>query len=136
MNRQAGQWWEMGEELDDDFWMAMHLEANPRRAAPPAALPADVVEALLAPASAADAPEGDSPECSICLEAIFDAAEAAGGGEAGGEAAAAPASPAKRGDGVKVRCGHLFHRRCITEWLKHDLRCPNCRYDLLHQKAG
>ena len=34
----------------------------------------------------------------------------------------------------KVLCGHLFHRRCITEWLKHDLRCPNCRFDLLHRE--
>ena len=67
------------------------------------------------PVEAADA------ECSICIEPLFC-------GE-GARAAETEAEPV-----CKVLCGHLFHRRCITEWLKHDLRCPNCRFDLLHRE--
>ena len=86
------------------------------------AVSADWVErtAALQPATLADAP-ADCAECSICIEPLFC-------GE-GARAAEAEAEPV-----CKVLCGHLFHRRCITEWLKHDLRCPNCRFDLLHRE--
>ena len=59
--------------------------------------------------------------CSVCLEPFFGrGADGAGGGDG-----------AKSEAVVKVACGHLFHRRCVEEWLKHDLRCPNCRFDVL-----
>jgi hypothetical protein len=101
--------------------MAMHAESNPPAHAA-RAVSADWVErtAALQPATLADAP-ADCAECSICIEPLFC-------GE-GARAAETEAEPV-----CKVLCGHLFHRRCITEWLKHDLRCPNCRFDLLHRE--
>ena len=26
-----------------------------------------------------------------------------------------------------LHCGHLFHQKCLTELLKHNQKCPNCR---------
>lgn len=46
-------------------------------------------------------------ECSICLE-VFD-------------------------EGSKVnkfKCGHIYHKKCIIEWLSKDDSCPNCRIQI------
>lgn len=28
---------------------------------------------------------------------------------------------------LSARCGHVFHRTCIDDWLEHSRTCPNCR---------
>eukprot|EP00178_Gracilaria_changii_P021787 TRINITY_DN645_c0_g1_i1.p1 TRINITY_DN645_c0_g1~~TRINITY_DN645_c0_g1_i1.p1 ORF type:complete len:807 (-),score=125.25 TRINITY_DN645_c0_g1_i1:130-2550(-) len=28
---------------------------------------------------------------------------------------------------IKLACGHMFHRRCLENWLKRQLSCPTCR---------
>jgi hypothetical protein len=29
---------------------------------------------------------------------------------------------------IKTKCGHMFHKKCIGEWIKKNNRnCPNCR---------
>ena len=48
-----------------------------------------------------------STECVICLENFVD-----------GEVV------------MRINCGHCYHKKCIKEWLKHDTRCPTCRYDI------
>lgn len=35
----------------------------------------------------------------------------------------------------QLPCRHLFHRKCISKWLDHDLRCPTCRTDILSSAA-
>jgi hypothetical protein len=30
----------------------------------------------------------------------------------------------------KLPCGHLFHKKCVTEWLQKKCTCPVCRYEL------
>jgi len=116
---EAGAWQDEG--LSYEQLMAMHAESNPPAHAA-RAVSADWMErtAALQPATLADAP-ADCAECSICIEPLF-----CGEGTRAAETEAEPV--------CKVLCGHLFHRRCITEWLKHDLRCPNCRFDLLHRE--
>ena len=27
-------------------------------------------------------------------------------------------------------CNHLFHKKCINEWLKNSIQCPLCKYFL------
>lgn len=44
-------------------------------------------------------------ECSICLE------------------------PCKKGR-YRLRCKHVFHKKCIKEWFKTNKSCPNCRIKL------
>ena len=53
--------------------------------------------------------DGGNPEdlCSVCLEEI----------EEGGRHRL-------------LQCGHVFHMRCIDEWLCKDAHCPNCKTDL------
>jgi hypothetical protein len=31
---------------------------------------------------------------------------------------------------VKLQCGHLFHRDCLTDWLKCQCTCPVCRFEI------
>ena len=26
-----------------------------------------------------------------------------------------------------LRCGHSYHKECLTNWLSKDNTCPNCR---------
>lgn len=33
-------------------------------------------------------------------------------------------------EGVSMPCSHLFHRECITPWLKAHNSCPTCRFEL------
>jgi hypothetical protein len=60
-----------------------------------------------------DAVEGtlftDSAACSICI-----------------------ASHARRGS-VRLRCGHCYHRTCISQWLQRADTCPMCRTRVLSE---
>ena len=31
----------------------------------------------------------------------------------------------------KLKCGHMFHKKCIDRWLKQNPSCPICRHDLI-----
>ena len=127
-----GVWQDAG--LSYEHLMALHAESNPpgytartvsadwveRTAALQPATVADVS----AGAAGAEAAEAACAECSICIEPLFCS-----------EVCSDEPGPKPEPEPVcKVLCGHHFHRRCISEWLKHDLRCPNCRFDLLHHK--
>lgn len=28
---------------------------------------------------------------------------------------------------VPLKCGHVFHDKCVLEWFKTNNTCPNCR---------
>lgn len=32
---------------------------------------------------------------------------------------------------VKLSCGHLFHERCVTDWMRENTSCPTCRHTFL-----
>ena len=40
-------------------------------------------------------------------------------------------------DLITTKCGHKFHRKCITEWCKYNQTCPLCRssisYNVQHK---
>lgn len=39
-------------------------------------------------------------------------------------------------DGCKIRqCGHVYHRNCITSWLRLNVRCPVCRQDIREDQS-
>ncbi|KAL0483494.1 E3 ubiquitin-protein ligase [Acrasis kona] len=31
----------------------------------------------------------------------------------------------------KIECNHLFHKKCLREWLERHNTCPMCRHELL-----
>jgi len=34
-----------------------------------------------------------------------------------------------------ANCGHIFHKDCITEYRKSDIKCPNCRTNFFGKKV-
>ena len=38
----------------------------------------------------------------------------------------------RQGEEVRTirQCSHLFHRECIDEWFRSNVRCPHCRVDI------
>ena len=48
--------------------------------------------------------DGERERCSICLEEYEDSTSVV----------------------TKVRCGHVYHRECIRQWLSHNPTCPLC----------
>ena len=108
-----------------DELMRLHLRDNPPAHAGPEARrgpdPADGRPAvqqtsqwtrvlqMLRPAPL-NAAEMKDCECSVCLDAFSASSLRA----------------------CKLPCGHIFHRRCITEWLRVDVRCPNCRHAVVN----
>jgi len=59
------------------------------------------------PVTADDILEVNNRECLVCLE------DHAVGGLA-----------------VKLPCGHLFHKSCVSDWLKRHCTCPCCRFEV------
>ena len=49
--------------------------------------------------------ETEETDCSICSETICE-------------------------DACEVSCGHIFHSKCISQWIGKKKTCPNCRQDL------
>ena len=33
-------------------------------------------------------------------------------------------------DSIKLRCSHIFHKSCISEWIKQSVTCPICRTNI------
>jgi len=49
-----------------------------------------------------------SDECVICLEPLGEKGKAV----------------------TAMKCDHAFHKKCLQQWFKVDLRCPTCRTGL------
>ena len=84
----------------DDYTLLLileHAQHTPRRAGLRAA---DLSRALQA---AVPAVARTRSSCAVCLELV---------------------QPWERG--AKLRCGHAFHRKCITTWLQTKNSCPLC----------
>jgi len=28
---------------------------------------------------------------------------------------------------IQLKCGHIFHKKCIKKWISKNKTCPNCR---------
>eukprot|EP01065_Artemidia_motanka_P013013 TRINITY_DN17177_c0_g1_i1.p1 TRINITY_DN17177_c0_g1~~TRINITY_DN17177_c0_g1_i1.p1 ORF type:complete len:469 (+),score=99.99 TRINITY_DN17177_c0_g1_i1:52-1407(+) len=63
--------------------------------------------ALFKPHSYTARVAGQEEECTICLEALDEGDEA-----------------------LRIACQHVFHHKCIIEWLAKTNRCPTCRFEV------
>lgn len=36
----------------------------------------------------------------------------------------------KRGQAQALGCGHIYHKKCILDWLERNLSCPLCRFQV------
>lgn len=57
-------------------------------------------------------PKEDETECPICMDE-FDTNK-----------------------GIRLECGHLFHRECITEWFEGYYQCPTCRHEYPYKECS
>jgi len=37
---------------------------------------------------------------------------------------------------ARLPCGHIFHRKCVSEWLEKHCTCPFCRWELKTSDVG
>lgn len=58
-----------------------------------------------------DKGEYEMPTCTICLVEINLGEEA-----------------------LLVPCGHIFHSKCVEQWLSMNNTCPTCRFELPHER--
>ena len=35
------------------------------------------------------------------------------------------------GEGVQLKCDHMYHSECINTWFMKKTTCPMCRYDII-----
>jgi len=52
--------------------------------------------------------------CAICLEEIKDLQQ-------------------NKSDITITKCGHIFCKKCLNEWLKDNDKCPTCRTKLVYK---
>lgn len=36
----------------------------------------------------------------------------------------------------KLDCGHIFHLRCIKQWIQSNTTCPVCRNELIEERRN
>lgn len=80
------------------------LEAVAQQPAFPSAPKAGLGSLLSAAMRPVEAAVGGCDACSICLDPL-DASKPL----------------------VALRCKHMFHKACVTPWLRSNVSCPNCR---------
>ena len=61
--------------------------------------------------------------CAICLGPL--APEEGAPAESEPAEAAAPREAAE--PRVVLRCGHIFHRGCVSRWSRQSAECPTCK---------
>ena len=74
--------------------------------AEPATMPSGLTDEQVERATRATA-FTDSATCSICI------------------------APHERRGSVQLRCGHCYHRACVSQWLRRADTCPMCRTRVL-----
>lgn len=52
-------------------------------------------------------------DCSICLDSLIKSTEI------------------HKNIVLIKKCNHMFHKKCIFEWFKNSLNCPNCRIKII-----
>lgn len=40
----------------------------------------------------------------------------------------------RTGYAVSVKCGHIFHGKCLLQWMATKNSCPVCRIDVVHDE--
>lgn len=36
-------------------------------------------------------------------------------------------------ENIKLNCGHIYHKKCIGEWMKLNSSCPMCRAEITEE---
>lgn len=54
--------------------------------------------------------EFENDTCSICLDELY--------------------SDENGDDIIQIKCNHMFHKKCLDEWIEHQKNCPLCKLEL------
>ena len=54
--------------------------------------------------------EFENDACSICLDELY--------------------SDENGDDIIQIKCNHMFHKRCLDDWIEQQKNCPLCKVEL------
>ncbi|KAJ3410659.1 hypothetical protein HDV05_003515 [Chytridiales sp. JEL 0842] len=96
----------------------MHLQGQP----PASSEALSQLKKIKLPFSARMKRRFGSLSCTVCMESFCDNVSSQESEEVNGDC--------EEEEGLMMPCHHIYHKKCLTLWLKTSNTCPMCRFEL------